>query len=265
MKLQGSLLSSIGLAAFLLVAPGQAGSPSRIKLQYVGYLVDAPVLDARLELVRDGSSGPYRMSLSTSLVGALGEMVQFHLNASSQGRFGAMGPRPTRYRSENSIYETLQTVTLTYGVNGSVVLEDQPPTQEGQEAIARGLLAGTLDPLSAALAMTEEAGRGGACTGRFRIFDGVRRYDLSLAPAPAGLAVPRLPVAPEVRAIACDAAVTLISGFPQYALDAGMYPKTARFWLARGIIGSTPALLRVEAESGLGRMRVDFRAVLPQS
>ncbi len=265
MKLPRALLSAIGLAAFLLVAPGQAGSPSRIRLQYTGYLVDAPVLDARLELVRDGASGPYRISISTSLVGALGEMIQFHLQASSQGRFDAMGPRPMRYRSENSIYDNLQTVTLTYGQDGSVALADQPPTQEGQVAMARGLLAGTLDPLSAALAITEEAQRGEGCLGRFRIFDGVRRYDLTLAPAPAGLAIPRLPAAPEAKAIACDAAVTLISGFPQYALDAGMYPKTARFWLAHGIVGSAPTLLRMEAQSGLGPMRVDLRAILPQS
>jgi len=42
-----------------------------------------------------------------------------------------------------------------------------------------------------------------------------------------------------------------------------MYPKTARFWLGRGVAGSSPVLLRIEAESGLGKMRVDLRAVLP--
>jgi hypothetical protein len=265
MKVRGSLLSSIGLAAMLVVAHGHAGAPSRTRLQYVGYLVDAPVLDARLELVRDGSSGPYRMSLSAGLVGGLGDMFQFHLDASTQGRFGAMGPQPTRYRNKNSIYDSLETVTLTYGADGSVTLEDQPRTQEGEDAVARGLLAGTLDPLSAALAMIDQAARGDGCVGTFRIFDGVRRYDLTLAPAPAGLDTPRLRAAPDAKATACDAAVTLVSGFPQYALDAGMYPKTARFWLARGIIGSSPTLLRMEAQSGLGRMRVDFRAVLPQS
>ena len=172
-------------------------------------------------------------------------------------------PRPARYHSEISIYESIQTVSLDYEANGHVLLMDNPPTEAGQDAVARGLLAGTVDPLTAALAIVEQVGDEGRCAGRFRIFDGARRYDLALAPAPAGLAVPRIPAAPHAHPNACDAAVSLVAGFPQYAIDSGMYPSTARFWLARDVIGRAPALLRLEAESGLGKMRFDLRAILP--
>jgi hypothetical protein len=264
MKSRYHPIALAALAALLFVGPAAvAASPAKLKLQYAGYLVDAPILDARLEVALGAGGGPYRMTMSTSLVGSLGDLFPFHMKAMSQGHDGAAGPRPASYNSEITVYDDLQTVTLTYGANGSVVLADQPPTEAGQQAVARGLLAGTVDPLSAALAIMEKVSQSGRCVGRFSIFDGARRYDLALAPAPEGLKPPRLPAAPAAEAFACDAAVDLVAGFPQYAIDAGMYPSSARFWIARDVIGPGPTLLRVEAESGLGKMRFDLRAILP--
>lgn len=255
-------LALIAAATLAATPSAVAGPPDLMKLQYAGYLADAQVLDMRVEIGL-GDDGPYRMTLSGSLVGALGNLFQFRMKAASQGLDGARGPRPRSYRSEISIQDSLQTVSLSYRPDGSVLLKDEPPTQEGRAAVAGGLLAGTMDPLSAALAIVEKVSRTGSCAGRYRIFDGVRRYDLALGPAPAGLAPPRLPAAPDAQAVACDAAITLRSGFPRYAVEAGMYPSSARFWLARDVIGTAPALLRVEAESGLGRLRLDLRAILP--
>ena len=65
--------------------------------------------------------------------------------------------------------------------------------------------------------------------------------------------------------VACDAQVALVSGFARNMLDAGMYPSTARFWLAPSAAGSVPVLLRLEAQSGLGQLRLDLRAVFPLS
>jgi hypothetical protein len=252
-----------GLAAIAFAVTAGAAQPVPVKLQYTGYLVDSPVLDARVEVARDAEGGPYRMSLSTGLIGALGDMVPFHFKASSLGQDEEVGLQPSSYHSETSIYDNRQSVALSYGPDGSVTLSDDPPTEEGQDAVAQGGLTGTVDPLSAALAIIVKVSGQGSCAGKFRIFDGARRYDLSLSPAPEGLAAPRLPVAPKAKAMACDAAVDLISGFPQFAIDAGMYPTTARFWLAQGIVGAAPVLLRLEAESGLGKMHFDLRAVLP--
>jgi hypothetical protein len=164
-----------------------------------------------------------------------------------------------------TIYEQRQSVRLIYGADGVVKLIDEPPTEEGQEARARGLLGGTVDPLSAALAIAESVARRGRCGGVLRIFDGARRYDLTLSPAPAGLKPPRLPITLNGRPVACDAEVALVSGFARNMLDAGMYPSTVRFWLAPGVAGSVPLLLRLEAQSGLGQLRLDLRAVFPLS
>jgi len=258
----GSLLLLLAVAA---AGPAASNAPTRMRLQYAGYLVDAPVLDVRLDITLDGFPGAYRMSFSSGLVGALGDLIPFHMKASSQGLDDDPMPQPSSYHSQISLYDNVQSVSLAYGTNGSVALNDDPPTEEGQAAVERGLLAGTVDPLSAALAIVERSSEAERCEGQYRIFDGARRYDLSLSPAPSGLTAPRIPAVPGAEPFACDAAVHLVSGFPQYAIDAGMYPTTARFWLSRAVVGSAPALLRLEAESGLGRMRVDLRAILPGS
>ena len=253
------------LLAVLIAGPAISRAPSRVRLDYAGFLVDAEVLYARVDVSLGEGSGPYRMNLSSGLVGTLGQLYPFHLQASSQGKVAGPGPLPIRYTSEFSLFETRQTMTLTYGAHGVVRLTDDPPTEEGQVAKARGLLAGTIDPLSAALAVAQEVARVGRCAGALHVFDGARRYDLSLSPAPDGLPIPRLAVSVEGRPIPCDAALTLISGFPQDAVDSGMYPKTARFWLAPNLAGPLPALLRLEADSGLGHVHLDLRDVLPQS
>src|SRR5215475_13751301 len=145
----------LGLTA--AVFAGAAAEAAQVKLQYTGYLVDSPVLDARIEAAVDGGGGLYRMRFSTGLVGTLGNMIPFHLSASSQGRDGEAGLHPASYRSDTSIYDNRQSVVLSYGAGGSVTLTDDPPTEQGQQAVARGLLVGTIDPLSAALAIIVRA------------------------------------------------------------------------------------------------------------
>ncbi|HSS02340.1 MAG TPA: hypothetical protein VLM79_35015 [Kofleriaceae bacterium] len=56
----------------------------------------------------------------------------------------------------------------------------------------------------------------------------------------------------------CDAALALISGFPQSAVDSGMYPKTARFWFTSELNAPWPVLLRIDADSGLGHIRMEY-------
>jgi hypothetical protein len=265
MKISRALSALAALSVVLMAWPAGSGLPTRLRLDYVGYLTGTQVLTARLDVQLAGRPGSYQLNMASGLIGTLGQLVPFQMSASSQGHDGASGPRPGRYRSEITIYEDRQIVTLTYGANGVVELRDQPRTDEGRRAIARGLLGGTVDPLTAALAITDNVGRTGRCGGVVRIFDGARRYDLTLAPAPAGIRLPQLPVAGTAIPIACDARISLVSGFPQSALDAGMYPTTARFWLAQGVAGPRPTLLRIEAESGLGQLRLDLQAVFPGS
>jgi hypothetical protein len=173
-------------------------------------------------------------------------------------------PKPSHYRSDITAADQRRIVTLTYSPDGNIQMTDQPATQEGQDAFARGLVRGTMDPLSAMAMIARKIEGGQDCGGRMQVFDGARRFDLTLTPVPASASAPRnLPVALKTAPRGCDAALTLFSGFSQSAIDSGMYPKTARFWFTSDMNSPWPVLLRADADSGLGHIHMDFVSVEP--
>ena len=91
----------------------------------------SPVLRRPGEVARDAEGGPYRMSLSTGLVGALGDMSRSISKASSLGQDEEVGLQLSSYHSETSIYDNQQSVALSYGPDGSVTLTDDPLDRGG--------------------------------------------------------------------------------------------------------------------------------------
>jgi hypothetical protein len=250
------------LAALSPSPPRRAPAAAPVKLQYTGYLVDSPVLDARVEVARDAEGGPYRMNLSTGLIGALGDMVPFHFKASSLGQDEEVGLQPSSYHSETSIYDNRQSISLSYGPDGSVTLTDDPPTEAGQDAVAQGGLTGTVDPLSAALAIiVKVSGQGaapassGSSTGPGATICRCRRLPRVSPPRDC-----RWPQG-QGDGLRCSRGSHL--GLPPIRHQCRHVSHHGTLLAGPGIVGAAPVLLRLEAESGLGKMHFDLRAVLP--
>ena len=257
--------SSLRLGAILAVATSAltlfGSSPiqaQQARYRYAGFLQDAQVLTLQFEMAAADPSA-YQVNMGGDMIGMLAGMYPFHMQLTSQGRFDGEASLPSHYRSDVSTAEQRNVVTLTYSAGGNVEMTDQPATQEGKNAFVRGLVRGTMDPLSAVAMIARKIRAGQPCNGRIPVFDGVRRFDLSLTAIPSSIAPPRnLPVALKSLPRGCDAALTLISGFPQSAVEAGVYPKTARFWFTTELNSSWPVLLRIDADSGLGHLHMDF-------
>ena len=245
-------------AALGLSLPAQQAQAQQSHLLYAGFLEDAQVLTMKFDLSAPDKSS-YRVDVDGDLIGLLASMYPFHMQLSSQGHMTAASAAPSHFRSDISTADGVRLVTLTYGAGGHVQMADSPPTEEGQQALARGLVQSTIDPLSVIAAIARGIASGHGCSGHLPVFDGVRRFDLSLTPVPAGTPLPRLAhvtLASEPRG--CNAALALISGFPQSAVDSGMYPKTARFWFTSELNAPWPVLLRIDADSGLGHIRMEY-------
>jgi hypothetical protein len=235
--------------------PAQA---QQTRLLYAGFLQDAQVMTVKFDLSAPGGAG-YSIDAGGDLIGILASMYPFHMQLSSQGRLTAAAAAPSHFRSDIAAEGEQRMVTLTYGAGGVVQMVDQPPTEEGQLAMSRGLVSGTIDPLSAIAAIARGIASGHGCSGQLPVFDGARRFDLTLMPLPASTQLPQLSrIALKTPPHGCDAALTLISGFPQSAIDAGMYPKTARFWFTSELNAPWPVLLRIDADSGLGHIRMEY-------
>lgn len=258
-------LAALGACALLLgaaLAPADAAAEkSLVRLGYAGFLGDAQVIEATVGLeMPPGTrkSGSYRMALDVAMSGPLAQAVPFSMTAESLGSAGAAGVRPARFHSLTRIYQKAQTASLTYGENGAVEIVADPPTVQAREAREQGLAEGTLDPLSAVVALVDEVVRTGECRGRVRVFDGARRYDLQATPA--GVAqVSRIGFSLyEGPATECAVTPTLLDGFRQRDIDAGLYPDSASVWIAPVVAGEPPVPVRVIARSGLGTMRLDL-------
>jgi hypothetical protein len=248
-------------AAFTASALASVSVPveaQQSRLLYAGFLEEAQVLTLNFDISAPGNAS-YSVAVAGDLIGMLAGMYPFHMQLSSEGRLNGPAAFPNRFRSDIAASDGSRQVTLTYGAGGIVQMMDQPPTEEGQAARARGLLNGTIDPLSAVAFIARGLAAGSGCSGRLPVFDGVRRFDLTLSPVPASAPLPRLTrVTLNSPPRGCDAALTLISGFPQSAVNSGMYPRTARFWFTAELNPTWPVLLRIDAESGLGHIRMEY-------
>ncbi len=246
------------LALLVLAGFAPDALAQQTRLTYAGFLEDAQVLTLRLDMSGLDKS-TYYMSVGGELIGLLANMYPFHMQLSSQGRLRGQGADPSRFSSDINMPDGSRAVTLTYSAGGNIQMTDNPATLEGRQAFARGLVRGTIDPLSAVAAIARRIGGGQGCSGTVAVFDGVRRFDLALRPLPASAVPPHnLRVTLANPPHGCDAALTLLSGFPQSAIDSGMYPRTARFWFSAELNSPWPVLLRIDADSGLGHIRMDF-------
>jgi hypothetical protein len=252
---------TVALFAILIGTPTIASLPAaaqQSRLLYAGFLQDAQVMTVKFDLSAPDQSN-YSVDVGGDLIGILASMYPFHMQLSSQGRLTAATAAPSLFRSNIAAEREQRVVTLTYGAGGAVQMVDVPPTQEGQTAVARGLVRGTIDPLTAIAAIARGVASGQGCSGHLPVFDGARRFDLTLMPLPASAPLPQLTrITLRTPPSGCDAALTLISGFPQSAIDSGMYPKTARFWFTSELNAPWPVLLRIDADSGLGHIRMEY-------
>lgn len=256
-------LRSLAAAALALAAVGCLTLPAwaaSFRLVYQGSVGDAPVLNAVIESTTAGSGGGlgrYAMTAEVGLLGALAQMFPFRLQAEASGTAGQRVV-PDRYRSRIWLFDELNEVTLDYAPGGRVAVHAVPPTVEGREAVARGLVDGTIDPLSAVAAMVNHVSSTAGCAGTYAVFDGTRRYELVFSH------VGRAEVAPLRKslyagpAIECRVVPTLQSGFHAREMSGGVYPREVSVWLAPVLAGAPPVPVRLLARSSLGTLLVDL-------
>lgn len=243
-------------AALWLAALASAASASQAQLRYVGYIAGAPVLNLNAGIaVPEGTKprdGAYTITADIATIGNLAVLYPFAQSVQATGALAGGKARPASYRSTMRIWNRQETVTLTYAPSGSVAIEAVPLTRQAQMAQQQGYADGTIDPASLVVAVASLFANAGSCEGQYRLFDGVRRYDLTLAQGGyADLdAMPNAYYAGS--ATECTATPELVAGFQQSALNANLYPRSARLWMAPAIAGFPTVPVRILAQSAFG-------------
>lgn len=252
-------LTIVGLLAGLAPA---AAIANQAQLSYVGYLAGAPVLNLEATItvpagIKPGD-GAYFVSADIATLGNLALLYPFRQTVQANGALKGGKARPSQYQSNIRIFSRQESVRLTYAPAGTVEIEAVPLTRQAQLAEQQGYANGTMDPASLVVAVASLFARTGSCSGQYQLFDGARRYDLTLAQGGyADLA--EMPNSYYVgSATECSATPQLVAGFQQSALNANLYPQSAKLWMAPAIAGFPTVPVRILARSAFGDMTLEL-------
>jgi len=254
------------LLALLLMLPAGPAAAKPVTLTYLAYLLGIPVLSmtARADLPMTAGAqmadGAYALNADIVTQGQLGTLYPYRMAVASHGRMTGARVLPGQFRSEGQILQQTESVTLTYGSGGRVTIEAVPLTRQAQEAAAQGTANGTIDPASLVMAVVAAYAEKQNCAGNYKLFDGVRRYDLVIQQVGNGNVQFYKQSFYQGPAVECQAAPTLMQGFAPMAVESKLYPQSANIWLAPAVQGMPAVPVRIETQNALGSMVFDLVA-----
>lgn len=254
-------LTAVAVAGCLAGA-GPAAAANQAQLRYVGYLAGAPVLALTADItVPEGAKpgdGAYAIAADIATTGNLAALYPFTQTVQASGALKGGKARPGRYQSTMRIWSRQESITLTYAPDGTVGIQAVPMTRQAQMAQQQGYANGTIDPASLVVAVASVFANAGVCDGQYQLFDGARRYDLTLQQG--GYA--DLDGSPQSyyvgSATECTATPQLVAGFQQSALNANLYPQSAKLWMAPAVAGFPSVPVRILAQSAIGAITLEL-------
>ncbi|MFV0367817.1 MAG: DUF3108 domain-containing protein [Hyphomicrobiaceae bacterium] len=175
------------LATFGLIGPvstieaGKQSWPSHVAATYDisfnGFGLGQLVFKANV------GSGRYELS-GDAEISALFGFVNWRGVTQTSGKLGGTRTNPSSYSFDFRSSEKAGSVRMGFG-NGQIVsvsANPEPPRSPEFVPVERSHLKGVLDPLTAVMAMTRPESSA-PCQQRLKIFDGIQRFDLVMAPA----------------------------------------------------------------------------------
>ncbi len=240
-----------------------------LRLEYEGYFGGLHIGSARAVLEREGAR--YRVSAEARARGILEWFSEYRGEAETRGALAARdaagldgrAPKPDIHRNRGEWQGDERWVALDYDEAGRVATRDgSPPEEEEDELtpIPEGATTDTIDPISAIVALAGILENGGTCDTTLKLYDGRRRYDLTVADGGEKRFAPNDYSIFAGSARACALSIERIGGF---RVDRSKYSKTARertVWVGRPIEAGPPVPVRVEVETAYGTLVIHLVA-----
>ena len=213
-------LSWIGLAlvgAVSLSAPARAAETTAARtldLTYDVYLGGLHIftLDVAMTLRPDR----YRVSAEGQTEGMVGWLYAWDVKLAAEGLERNDRIEPLRYVTDSAWQGTRRTVDLGFVEDGRYALERTPPPEPDPDiegGLPETLPEGTVDPLSLAVAASRALAETGRCDQTVPVFDGQRRYDLTLRHVDEATLPSSGYSIYHGRAVRCSVSMNRISGF----------------------------------------------------
>lgn len=264
MKLGCSLVVSAALSAFVMLAVTPLSpafsepAAARIKLTYQAYAGPFYVLSADAELVLE--DGRYRVATVSRTEGFANWFFSWNSRVVSEGARSGADLRPARHKVQSRWKGKDRRVHLRYD-GARPVIETLHPEPDGskRDPVPETMIGDTVDPLTMTAHLMVRMANGGECRGDYRVFDGRRRYDLTISER--GGAELEAPGSSVFRGTArsCALAMDRIAGFRKPDDDEDTNKarlKEPLLWMGRPMETAPPVPVRFEAESSFGRFRL---------
>lgn len=241
-----------------LLATGTAGSAAaaaseRLVLSYELWKGGFHALDLDARLTQ--GSEDYSLNFAAHTRGIIGWIFPYLLEGEVDGKLGGAGPKPTRFATLAKSRGRERRRAISYQGDGTLDTWSDPPrtAEDDEEAVPERMRRDTLDPASAIFAVIDVAARDGRCGGTYPVYDGRRRYDLSISLVGSSPLAPSRYNSYSGPAILCSVTVNQLSGFRDKAKRGGM-PTTIKVWLASAADTKRAVPVRLEGTSDLGNL-----------
>ena len=206
-----ALASAAGLSP---ARAAEAAAARTLDLTYEVYLGGLHIFTFDVDMTLQPDR--YRVAAEGATQGMIGWLYgwQTRLVAEGLDRNGRIAPQ--RYDAQSNWQGNQRTVQLGFGEGGRYQLERTPPPEPDPDVeggLPETLPEGTVDPLSLAVAASRSLAENGRCDQTLPVFDGQRRYDLTLThidEATLPLSDYSIYQGPAVR---CSISMKRISGF----------------------------------------------------
>ena len=252
--------------AALLLATGAARGETW-EMSFEAYGGGLPLAGGALRMTVDGDRR-YDARLESASASWFNMVTNFRYEAAAAGTVSNPAVAPQRFRGERNTRSKRDVTALTYG-GGTVSVHTEPAmSPEKASLVPEAARRGSVDPLSAGIGVILGAGGQGACNGSNPVYDGRRRYDVTLTLLGSAVLPPSKRRMAAGTAQRCQVALRPVAGFQTdrnkpKAFFAEGKERTATIWFLP-VQGRTIPI-QVEVETDFGSFYVhttDFK-VLP--
>ncbi|MDH3231427.1 MAG: DUF3108 domain-containing protein [Alphaproteobacteria bacterium] len=211
-----SMFMVLAMAMLVIVmaisGPSPAVSAEGVALGYEGYLGGLHMLTAEVELARNETA--YRMETHAKGRGLVGWFFNWTSNAVTEGVVETNGALRPRWHERDIAQRGRKpkAIQIEYRDDGVPLVARMRVGDEAnfQEVAERR---GTMDPMSAVTAIVDQMAAGASCKGRFPVFDGKLRYDVTAKMGDAGKLNGNKYMMYRGAAARCDLVLKAIDGF----------------------------------------------------
>jgi hypothetical protein len=266
MRILGHLtrLSLLAVATTVLAGAPARAEPERfdITLEYEAYFGGFHIASARTQIERapDG----YDVAARARARGMLDWYSGWRGTAESEGRLFEDGTvAPVQHRNEGVWDGGVRKRTLDFQDDGTVdveLIEEDDDDDDAVTEVPPDSIPGSVDPISAIMSLAELMRTGGTCDGTIPVYDGKRRYDLTVRKDGTRRFQPNDYTIFAGEAIACRVDFERIGGF---RVERSKYSRTARdriVWVGKPFENAPPIPVRVDVGTNYGDLIIHLTA-----